>query len=423
MSSLLSLGGWSIIPDLVTKHLLDFLYRTPLLSRFFRLTRASPGTPQYRKHYGYTFAFVVLGYLLYNMVQTARTMEPNFYQILGASPNADETELKLAFRQFAKRNHPDRPEVGKNGEERFMMVRDAFEALKDPVVRFAYDRFGPVVLPWRKHCSTMREFLHLGLMRSSIYNHFVTGIFLLFLSAVSQRTPISFWRYILFFALFAAEMALILSPPSTSTILTFFFPYRSTHQHILFLHQLFFFLSIALTRVAPYLLPLDEELNPNVQQALLERIQAVVGLADRETSVMLHTELNSINHPPPSSSTSKKIPVNDPCFARMRPVSQERTKELIAQLTPEMEALIIESNIKQESGPLRSAWDAALRRVSSQPRPNNFWEATTGGDGAGSGYYVVPSASSPIPPSFQNGSPERGVDRDLAEPLVEEGGE
>jgi len=47
-----------------------------------------------------TFAFVVLGYLLYNMVQSARTIEPSFYQILGVSPNADETELKLAFTQF-----------------------------------------------------------------------------------------------------------------------------------------------------------------------------------------------------------------------------------------------------------------------------------------------------------------------------------
>ena len=91
-----------------------------------------------------------------------------------------------------------------------------------------------------------------------------------------------------------------------------------------------------------------------------------------------------------------------------------------------MESLIIESNIKQESGPLHSVWDAALRRVSSQPQvrgANNFWEAMTGGDVAGSGYYVVPSASSvrpsPIPLSSHNGSPERGMDRDLAEPLVE----
>lgn len=42
MSSLLSLGGWSIIPDLVTKHLLDFLYRTPLLSRFFSPNTSIP---------------------------------------------------------------------------------------------------------------------------------------------------------------------------------------------------------------------------------------------------------------------------------------------------------------------------------------------------------------------------------------------
>ena len=67
-------------------------------------------------------------------------MQPNFYQILGVSPDVDETGLKLAFRAFAKRNHPDRPEVGKGGEVLFMAVRDAFEALKDPAVRFAYDR-------------------------------------------------------------------------------------------------------------------------------------------------------------------------------------------------------------------------------------------------------------------------------------------
>ena len=67
-------------------------------------------------------------------------MQPNFYQILGVSPNVDENGLKLAFRAFAKRNHPDRPEVGKEGEALFIAVRDAFDALKDPAVRFAYDR-------------------------------------------------------------------------------------------------------------------------------------------------------------------------------------------------------------------------------------------------------------------------------------------
>lgn len=65
-------------------------------------------------------------------------MLPNYYEILGVAPAADENALKLAFRQFAKRYHPDR--VGPQGEALFIRVRDAFEALKNPTVRFAYDR-------------------------------------------------------------------------------------------------------------------------------------------------------------------------------------------------------------------------------------------------------------------------------------------
>jgi curved DNA-binding protein CbpA len=69
-------------------------------------------------------------------------MLPNYYEILGVAPSADENALKLAFRQFAKRYHPDR--VGPQGEALFITVRDAFEALKNPTVRFAYDRLASV---------------------------------------------------------------------------------------------------------------------------------------------------------------------------------------------------------------------------------------------------------------------------------------
>ena len=136
-SILLSLFGWSFIPDFTTRQILNFVYKSPI-----RITTTpTPGSIQHRKHYAITFAFVILTYLTYTVIQTARAMQPNFYQILGVSPNVDENGLKLAFRAFVKRNHPDRPEVGKEGEVLFMAVRDAFEALKDPVVRFAYDRF------------------------------------------------------------------------------------------------------------------------------------------------------------------------------------------------------------------------------------------------------------------------------------------
>lgn len=62
----------------------------------------------------------------------------NFYELLGVDPRSDEGALKAGFRAFARKNHPDR--IGPGGEALFIDVRDAFEALKDPVVRFAYDR-------------------------------------------------------------------------------------------------------------------------------------------------------------------------------------------------------------------------------------------------------------------------------------------
>lgn len=67
-------------------------------------------------------------------------MSPNLYETLGVYPTADDTALKTAFRQFAKKNHPDR--VGPQGESLFMEVRDAYDALKNPITRFAYDRSG-----------------------------------------------------------------------------------------------------------------------------------------------------------------------------------------------------------------------------------------------------------------------------------------
>lgn len=136
----LSVVGWSYIPSAATSRLLPIFHH--ILSTYIRPGTPPPkrGSQAYATHFRYTYTLVVLSYLSYNLIQSARSMTPNFYQILGVPPSVDGNGLKLAFRQFAKKYHPDRPEVGRQGEEMFMMVRDVFEALKDPVVRFAYDR-------------------------------------------------------------------------------------------------------------------------------------------------------------------------------------------------------------------------------------------------------------------------------------------
>jgi len=246
-----------------------------------------------------------------------------------------------------------------------MVVRDAFDALKDPVVRFAYDRFGPDVLSW-KDCTTTREYLHHGLMQSSGY-HIVTGACLLLFSAIGQPSPVAFWRYILFAWLFVSELALCLSPspsaaispsqmhifasPATFTYnspLHILFPQRVAYQHIRILHQLFIFLSIALSQVAPQLFP-DEMAD---RQGTVERLKTMVGVADREASLMLHTELHSI-HPLSTPHTS---------LTHMKPFPGPPSEQVMQLLTEEMQNMIIEMNVKKDSGPLKSIWEGAIAR-------------------------------------------------------------
>lgn len=137
-SALLGFVGWTFVPNAVTQQIL----KNVVLQFYPRLSAGrpppSPGTPAYVQLYRYTYAVVVLGYLIYTLINGARNIGPNFYENLGVSPDVDDNGLKLAFRQFAKRFHPDR--VGSQGAELFMQTRDAFEALKNPTVRFAYDR-------------------------------------------------------------------------------------------------------------------------------------------------------------------------------------------------------------------------------------------------------------------------------------------
>ncbi len=66
----------------------------------------------------------------------------DYYEILGVSRSCTETELKAAFRRMAKKHHPDANREDPEAERRFKEVAEAYEVLKDPQKRAAYDRYG-----------------------------------------------------------------------------------------------------------------------------------------------------------------------------------------------------------------------------------------------------------------------------------------
>ncbi len=66
----------------------------------------------------------------------------DFYEILGVQKNASDDDIKKSYRKLAMKYHPDRNKDDKEAERKFKEATAAYEALKDPEKRAAYDQYG-----------------------------------------------------------------------------------------------------------------------------------------------------------------------------------------------------------------------------------------------------------------------------------------
>ena len=66
----------------------------------------------------------------------------DYYEILGVAKDADDGQIKKAYRKIAMKYHPDRNPDNKEAEEKFKEAAEAYEVLSDANKRARYDRFG-----------------------------------------------------------------------------------------------------------------------------------------------------------------------------------------------------------------------------------------------------------------------------------------
>lgn len=91
---------------------------------------------------------------------SAAASEMSFYELLGISESGSTVEIKQAYKQLARKYHPDVSPPGRVDEytQRFIRVQEAYETLSDPTMRELYDR-------------DMAKGLHLAFSARRRYNH------------------------------------------------------------------------------------------------------------------------------------------------------------------------------------------------------------------------------------------------------------
>src|SRR5678809_1354881 len=66
----------------------------------------------------------------------------DFYSVLEVERTASDDDIKKAYRKLAMKYHPDRNNGAKDAEERFKSITEAYDVLREPQKRAAYDRYG-----------------------------------------------------------------------------------------------------------------------------------------------------------------------------------------------------------------------------------------------------------------------------------------
>ncbi|CAG8982306.1 hypothetical protein HYALB_00005306 [Hymenoscyphus albidus] len=302
-NNLLSLAGWTFLPNLVTGWVQSLYYGITVRAGD---PKPQPNTPKYMLHRRRIHILVVSAYLLYTIYEADYDIRraSNYYADLGVPLTATDRDIKSRFRRLAATYHPDK--VGSNGgintQEYFVHLRLAQETLVNPVKRFAYERFGPSMHEWQR-CASIYDYILKGVQDILPY-YGVAGVFMYILGWLGYLQWGQFWRWLTLVGLCVFELHTISRPyfPSIATnIINPFITTFTNHppylpfQLISLAQKMCITLYIAFSQIGPLLeTPQAASATGTPEAALnatLQRLEESTRAADLEVNRLMGMEM------------------------------------------------------------------------------------------------------------------------------------
>jgi len=301
-NNLLSLAGWTFLPNLVTGWVQGFWYSFTIRAGD---PKPQPGSPTYMLHRRRIHMIVVSAYLLYTIYEADWEIRraSDFYQDLGILHTASERDIKSKFRRLAAIHHPDKlSSPSQSSNNYFVHLKLAQDTLLNPAKRFAYERFGPDVVGWQR-CSSVRDYLIRGL-QSILPYYCVAAIFMYFLGLLGYLEWGKYWRWLTLIILCVFELHTISRPYFPPVAAKFVNPILTTltnhppylpFQIIQLARKLSVTMYIAFSQIGPLL-----QSRPGAAQAAnsdmalkqqLDRLQATAKATDIETTRLVEMEM------------------------------------------------------------------------------------------------------------------------------------
>ncbi|KAL1761870.1 hypothetical protein FB107DRAFT_254258 [Schizophyllum commune] len=174
-------------------------------------------TPAYRRLlanvYKLTLIIYAAGLGLYYLYSAMA--QRTIYEDLGVAPSAPLDEIRKAFKGYARQHHPDK--AGYDSHAVFMAIRNTYEAISQPQMRFVYDRFGPFMNHCH-HCTTVTDYIYELTLFTSGPLYIITFVALLVTSLVGFSPQFLFTQWLIFFGTIAIEGVLLLCTPAPAGI-------------------------------------------------------------------------------------------------------------------------------------------------------------------------------------------------------------